>query len=49
MQGDSGGPLIVKHEEQDEAVGFTSTNQLYCEDVQVGIVSWGARCAALQV
>ena len=45
-QGDSGGPLVVSKEEQkflldkDMDVG---------EDVQVGVVSWGIRCAALQV
>ena len=36
-QGDSGGPLIVSPEESSR----------YCEDLQVGLVSWGIRCAAL--
>jgi hypothetical protein len=40
--GDSGGPLIVSPQESSKAQGFE-----YCEDVQVGIVSWGIRCAAL--
>jgi secreted trypsin-like serine protease len=42
-QGDSGGPLIVDVTEQREA------GEEYGEDVLVGVVSWGIRCAALQV
>jgi len=45
-QGDSGGPLVVSKEEQD-LLGIPGLNS--GEEVQVGVVSWGVRCAALQV
>lgn len=43
-QGDSGGPLLVTTEEQ---AFFDDID--YCEDVLVGVVSWGIRCAALEI
>ena len=43
-QGDSGGPLIASVEEQ----GFRPDLDTR-EPVQVGVVSWGLRCAALEV
>uniref|UniRef100_A0A061SFF1 Trypsin n=1 Tax=Tetraselmis sp. GSL018 TaxID=582737 RepID=A0A061SFF1_9CHLO len=43
-QGDSGGPLVVSKEEQALWEDFD-----YGQDVLVGLVSWGIRCAALEV
>eukprot|EP00873_Tetraselmis_striata_P024109 jgi/Tetstr1/444373/TSEL_032264.t1 len=46
-QGDSGGPLIVDITEQNAAEEAGGDSQ-YGEDVLVGVVSWGIRCAALE-